>query len=635
MPLQIQKCIILIFALFTADICGADTYYVDTASTGSGDGTTPETSGPHAAWKNISEITGLFAGDSVLFHRGDTWTEPLVISESGQVNNVITFDAYGLGDKPLIDLSGLFSHPGFPQACCISVTNQNYVAIKNFRLKGSGYGAAFKAYGAAGAEGDGYTIKVHDVDVLSSFNSNDGLIADDGFDLTNSAEVEFYNITATKCRRDPVDSNPESNQCLTLHSFSKAKVHTANFSDSCNLITNVASAYCEVYDLTGTTGHKGSIIGLGTTSDFELVIDGGTITHSTSGGVVSADGGKVTLKNCTINYTYSGGNARFSRCFGGTLEFKNNEIQISGSAFRPLIYGGTCILNGNRINISDTSQNGGEISGGVFEVENNIFNITKSGTEGNLFYFNSSDSGSYIRFNVFNGVLGWRWLIRVVSGKQPPELVNNTFYHPSQTPTSFALLYGSNAGTWNIYNNIFYNIDDIADSIGASDAHHNCYYASEALEGIGSITADPLFVNSENEDFHLKSEGWRWDLQRKVWTWDDATSRCIDAGNTGSPLANEPLAVPDDPNNEWGENLRINMGAYGGTAEASIAPHGWAILADSTNDGTVNLEDIAVHGKNWLRNETEQPADLNRDGTVDITDFELLAKDWLKQTIWF
>ena len=59
------------------------------------------------------------------------------------------------------------------------------------------------------------------------------------------------------------------------------------------------------------------------------------------------------------------------------------------------------------------------------------------------------------------------------------------------------------------------------------------------------------------------------------WTYDNITSRCIDAGDPASPLGDEPMSVPRDPNNEYGINLRINMGAYGGTAQASIPPHDW------------------------------------------------------------
>jgi hypothetical protein len=84
----------------------------------------------------------------------------------------------------------------------------------------------------------------------------------------------------------------------------------------------------------------------------------------------------------------------------------------------------------------------------------------------------------------------------------------------------------------------------------------------------------------------------------------------------------------------WGVNVRVNMGAYGGTTQASLAPYDWALLADLTNDGTVNFEDYAGQAIDWLETESAQPGDLNRNGTVDIDDVALLIEDWLKQTSW-
>ena len=177
--------------------------------------------------------------------------------------------------------------------------------------------------------------------------------------------------------------------------------------------------------------------------------------------------------------------------------------------------------------------------------------------------------------------------------------------------------------------------------------------------GLGNIDADPCFVepgdwvnandpnivvepNDPNAvwvdgDYHLKSQGWRWDnkFTPPRWKYDYVTSRCIDAGNPGSPLGDEPLNLPDeDPNNDWGENLRINMGAYGGTAEASMPPYDWALLADLTNDGIVNFEDFAYQAEDWRQGQSEQPGDLDRNGVVDFADLFLLTEDWLKQTSW-
>lgn len=168
----------------------------------------------------------------------------------------------------------------------------------------------------------------------------------------------------------------------------------------------------------------------------------------------------------------------------------------------------------------------------------------------------------------------------------------------------------------------------------------------------GNIDADPCFVDNGfwdsngtpgdtsddiliNGDYHLKSEGWRWDSKRGIWDYDLVTSRCIDAGNPGSPIVNEPTTIPEDPTNEWGENIRINMGAYGGTAEASIPPYGWSLLSDITNDGTVNFTDYAYTALYWLQLADQQPSDFNRDDIVDTADLRLLSYDWLTQTTWY
>ncbi len=169
--------------------------------------------------------------------------------------------------------------------------------------------------------------------------------------------------------------------------------------------------------------------------------------------------------------------------------------------------------------------------------------------------------------------------------------------------------------------------------------------------GIGNIDHDPCFVDpgywDPNDtpgdpdddfwvegDYHLKSEGWQWSMDRQLWTWSDVTSRCIDAGNPGTLPGEELLSLPDDPNNKWGENLRVNMGAYGNTAEASMPPYDWALLSDITNDGIVDFVDFAHQADMYTDEDNELPGDLDRNGVVDFSDIALLVEDWLKQTSW-
>jgi len=78
--------------------------------------------------------------------------------------------------------------------------------------------------------------------------------------------------------------------------------------------------------------------------------------------------------------------------------------------------------------------------------------------------------------------------------------------------------------------------------------------------GLGDIDANPLFADPDNSDYHLKSRAGRWDPDSNTWVQDDLTSPCIDKGDPASPVGDEPV-----PNGGI-----INMGAYGGTAQASM-----------------------------------------------------------------
>ncbi len=97
--------------------------------------------------------------------------------------------------------------------------------------------------------------------------------------------------------------------------------------------------------------------------------------------------------------------------------------------------------------------------------------------------------------------------------------------------------------------------------------------------GIGNMDKDPRFVREggwvdngtpqdagddfwRGGDYHLMSQAGRWDPENSVWVEDDVTSPCIDGGDPMSDWTQEC-----DPNGE-----RINIGAYGGTRQASMSP---------------------------------------------------------------
>jgi len=140
---------------------------------------------------------------------------------------------------------------------------------------------------------------------------------------------------------------------------------------------------------------------------------------------------------------------------------------------------------------------------------------------------------------------------------------------------------------WDEGNEIWQNGNSVV-AVSYSDVHGG-------YDGVGNIDIDPLFVDPCNADFHLKSQGGRWYPTTKSWVHDGVTSPCIDAGDPSSPIGDEPF-----PNGG-----RVNMGAFGGTAEASKSYYGQAICAtkiaaDINGDCRVDWRDLAILARHWL-----------------------------------
>ncbi|NQV33580.1 MAG: right-handed parallel beta-helix repeat-containing protein, partial [Phycisphaeraceae bacterium] len=113
--------------------------------------------------------------------------------------------------------------------------------------------------------------------------------------------------------------------------------------------------------------------------------------------------------------------------------------------------------------------------------------------------------------------------------------------------------------------------------------------------GEGNIDSDPLFAESDNGDYHLKSQAGRWDANGVTWIQDDVTSPCIDTGDSNSPIMHEVF-----PNGGV-----VNMGAYGGTAEASKSYFGepvceTIVAGDINGDCRVDSKDLAILTSHWL-----------------------------------
>ncbi len=113
--------------------------------------------------------------------------------------------------------------------------------------------------------------------------------------------------------------------------------------------------------------------------------------------------------------------------------------------------------------------------------------------------------------------------------------------------------------------------------------------------GEGNMDVDPCFADPVAGDYHLKSLAGRWSPVTLKWVQDAVSSPCIDAGSQVAPVGPEPF-----PN-----GARINMGAHGGTAEASKT---WfrggqcrtIIAGDINGDCRVDFEDVSILCGNWM-----------------------------------
>jgi hypothetical protein len=83
-----------------------------------------------------------------------------------------------------------------------------------------------------------------------------------------------------------------------------------------------------------------------------------------------------------------------------------------------------------------------------------------------------------------------------------------------------------------------------------------------AMPGAGNISANPLFVSVVSNDYHEMSPAGSW--HGGAWTRDFGYSPCIDMGMPGDPCDLEPKP----------SGSRVNMGAYGNTAQASKTGRG-------------------------------------------------------------
>jgi hypothetical protein len=332
--------------------------------------------------------------------------------------------------------------------------------------------------------------------------------------------------------------------------------------------------------------------------DETTVLDGLTITkgsNSGGGGGMYNKNGSPTLMNCT----FRANSAYWDYCSGGgMLNHDNSNPTLINCSF----IGNAAYPGGGMANYTSSptlincafigNKSGGPEWGAAGAIEN--WNKSSPTLINCLFVGNSADYDGGVMRNTGSN----------------PTLINCTIVGNSAGRLGGAIL--QETGTLTLTNCIMWNNTapkgdmmylrqgNATVNIGHSDiqAGQSGFYIEPGctLNWLnGNIDTNPRFADANNGDYHLKSQAGRWEPNSQTWVQDEVTSPCIDAGDMNSPIALEPF-----PNGGV-----INMGAYGGTAEASKSYFGeplceTIVAGDINGDCKVNFKDFAIMARHWL-----------------------------------
>jgi hypothetical protein len=333
---------------------------------------------------------------------------------------------------------------------------------------------------------------------------------------------------------------------------------------------------------------------------FDKAGDGG---YSYGGGICACGGGAGTIRNCVIiNNSATGGRGGNAYAYDGCYQAGNG-----GSAYGGGIYG----YSGEKI-VRNCAITNNVVAGGNGGAEG-----TGLGSSGNGGYaygggvcFNSIDNpDTIINCSTLASNIAAKGIKGVGSIGVDGHSYGGGVY--SSIDVNFIIrdsIIWTNSAEYNT------QIYLVAGSVSFSDVLYG-------YSGVGNINADPRFAGTGIGDYHLKSQAGRWNPDTQSWVKDDVTSPCIDAG---------------DPNSDWKAELwpngrRINMGAYGGTPQASMSLSTSCSIADLDKDCDVDFNDLKLFTEKWLVQQVLLAADLDRNGDVNFIDYAIFGNEYYKE----
>ncbi len=288
------------------------------------------------------------------------------------------------------------------------------------------------------------------------------------------------------------------------------------------------------------------------------------------GGGIGCVGSEPTIINCTIQECFAGGlastatggrGAGIALVGGSDATITNCVVQGNANGYSSSQGAGLYVLHSSAVvsgcTLSDNLAPGTLRGGGAY-CGGDASDVTFRNC---ILFGNQADAGAGILVERTTtaqpSVTSWNWRCTVA-------VVNCTIAGNGLTYTLGSSAAGginSNGADIAVVNSIIWGNDGSAVTIANATTGTPVTYSDiqGGHFGTGNIAADPLFAAASSADYHLKSTGGRYNPQTGTWVGDSVCSPCINAGNPSYSAEYEPPSNGD----------RINMGAYGGTAEAS------------------------------------------------------------------
>lgn len=460
-------------------------YYVDaTTGNNSDTGQTEE-----LAWETIAKVNGedFSHGDSILFKRGETWREQLIVPSSGTDGSPITFGAYGSGEKPII--SGADKVTGWNQYAATNIYSVNsdwtpYVVVEDDSLLSEVTWDTDIATTATSMSAGTWTIDT----------TNDLLYVW----ATDAADPDTHVMEVSK-RNHAINGNDSEGKDYLVFEYLTIK-------------------------------HANLFHGIKTYGGSHWVIDGLTFNQNYQAGLAVYDSDDITIQNSIFydNKMAIDGNSASNIIIRNNTIYDNNHWANDDG----IRMGATNLLiEYNRICNNNTGDSADNIQ--IVGPSSNVtirYNLIENGSNAGIILTDNAGSAKIYSNIITGGVDTHRHGIAIVSVNDTVEIYNNVIY--SDVLNQGLYIANAHSNGLIIKNNIIYAgpkralyVEQAVDESNVT-LDNNLYYntsgtliqwngstytlaqfvsyQSASDQDANSITANPLFVNAANENFHLQ-----------------------------------------------------------------------------------------------------------------------------------